>query len=497
MREHGHTNTATHGVASGPTVHAVHTVHAPIPNGPVLRGYQVRALDDCRGAIRAGKRRVLLVAPTGSGKTTIAAEIIRSAIARGSRVLFLAHRQELLDQCHGRLLEFGVASGIIRAADPRQDRDQAVQVASVQTMVRRLKQFPEDAFDLIIVDEAHHTRANTYAKILDHFSGARAVLGLTATPIRADGRGLAESYDVLVEAASMRELVQLGFLVPAKTYTTPTSLDLTGIHRRQGDYVLSELGQRMNRETLVGNIVTEWQRLASDRRTVVFATTVAHSQSIASRFADAGIPAEHLDGSMADAERDAILARVRSGDTQVVVNCQLLTEGWDMPEISCCVLARPTKSSGLYLQMSGRALRPAPGKADCIILDHGNCFREHGGISDRQWTLTADKPKTGGEAPEKSCPGCGLIIALGCLECPECGFVFARPSGSSREKAVQLVDASDPEFRRVRFFEIVHDVSRRRRADGEPYKITAALVMFHEQFGEWPAWSWQEEAGIR
>jgi DNA repair protein RadD len=492
-----HANTATHSVTFCPTVTAVTAVTADVKNGPALRGYQVRALDACRAVIRAGKRRVLLVAPTGSGKTTIAAECIRSAIARGSRTLFLAHRRELLDQCHDRLLEFGVESGIIRADDPRMDPDQAVQVASVQTMVRRLERFAGDSFDLIIVDEAHHTRANTYAKILDHFSGARATLGLTATPIRADGRGLVESYDVLVEAASMRELVALGFLVPVRMYTSPTSLDLTGVHRSQGDYVLSELGERMNRETLVGNIVGEWQRLAGDRRTAIFATTAAHSQSIARRFVEAGIIAEHLDGTMDDDDRDAVLDRVRSGATQVITNCALLSEGWDQPEISCCVLARPTKSLGLYLQMSGRALRPAPGKTDCIILDHGNCFREHGGVGDRKWTLTIDKPKSDGEAPEKSCPGCGLIIPAGCSACPECGYVFASPRWSGQEKAVQLVDASDPDYRRDRFFEIVQDVSRRRRADGEPYKITAALVMFREQFGEWPAWSWQREAGIR
>jgi superfamily II DNA or RNA helicase len=466
------------------------------PSGPPLRDYQVRALDACRAAIRAGKRRVLLVAPTGSGKTTIASETIRCAIARGSHVLFLAHRKELLSQCHGRLLEFGIESGIIRASDPRADPSQAVQVGSVQTLARRLERFAGDAFDLIVVDEAHHTRAETYAQILDHFRGARAVLGLTATPIRADGQGLAESYDALIEAASMRELVRLGFLVPVRMFTSP-NLDLTGIHRRQGDYVLSELGERMNHEVLVGNIVTEWQRLAGDRRTVIFATTVAHSESIASRFADAGIRAEHLDGGMPEQERDGVLERVRSGQTQVVVNCQILTEGWDMPEIACCVLARPTKSLGLYLQMSGRALRPAPGKRDCLILDHANCFREHGGVSDRRWALTADKPKPAGEAPEKICPGCGLIIAIGRRECRECGFVFAAPPWSSQEKAVQLVEASDPDYRRERFFEIVEDVLQRRRRDGEPYKLTAALALFHQQFGEWPAWSWQREAGIR
>jgi superfamily II DNA or RNA helicase len=466
---------------------------------PALRPYQLRALDACRALIRAGQRRVLLVAPTGSGKTTIAAESIRSAIARGSRTLFLAHRAELLDQCHDRLLEFGVPSSIIRAADPRLDPSQPVQVASVQTMARRLERFASDDFALIVVDEAHHTRAATYARILEHFSGARAVLGLTATPIRADGAGLAESYEALVEAASMRALIELGFLVPIRMYTSPSpNVDLTGIHRRQGDYVLSELGERMNREILVGNIVTEWQRLASDRRTVIFATTVAHSQSIAGRFAAAGIRAEHLDGGMDEPSRNGVLDRVRSGATQVVVNCQILTEGWDMPEIACCVLARPTKSLGLYLQMAGRALRPAPGKSDCVILDHANCFREHGGVGDRQWILAADKPKSGGGAPEKICPGCGLIVPLGCRECPECGSLFARPRWSSEERAVQLVDASDPDYRRERFFALVEDVSlRRRRRDGEPYKLTAALALFYKQFGEWPAWSWQREAGIR
>jgi superfamily II DNA or RNA helicase len=224
---------------------------------------------------------------------------------------------------------------------------------------------------------------------------------------------------------------------------------------------------------------------------------VAHSQSITSRFVAAGIAAEHLDGGMDDQERDGVLRRIRSNETQVISNCQLLSEGWDEPAVDCVVLARPTKSLGLYLQMSGRALRPAPGKTSCIILDHAGCFREHGAVGDRRWSLTADQTKAAGGAPEKSCPGCGLIVPLGCRACPECGFVFTGPRWSSQERAVQLVDASDSDYRRTRFFEIVDDVSQRRRRDGEPYRRTAALVLFRKQFGEWPAWSWQQEAGIR
>jgi superfamily II DNA or RNA helicase len=362
--------------------------------------------------------------------------------------------------------------------------------------VRRLDRFAGDAFDLLIIDEAHHVRAATYERILGHFHDVRGVLGLTATPIRADGRGLAESFDALVEAATMRQLVEQKFLVPVRMFTSP-SLDLSGIHRRQGDYVLNELAARMNQSILVGNIITEWQRLASDRRTVVFAVSIEHSRSITGRFVEASIRAEHLDGGMPEDERDAVLRRVRSGETRVVVNCAILSEGWDQPEISCVVLARPTKSLGLYLQMSGRALRPAPGKSDCIVLDHAGCFQEHGGIGDRKWTLTDDKPSSSGEAPpEKICPECGLVLAAGVRTC-ECGFVFAAPAWSSREQAVQLVETCDPDYRRERFFEIVEDVSLRRRRDGAPYKKTAALAMFREQFGEWPAWSWQREAGIR
>jgi superfamily II DNA or RNA helicase len=260
-----------------------------------LRPYQCAALDEARGHIRQGRRRVLIAAPTGSGKTSVAAEMIRSAFGRGRESLFLAHRKELLDQCHERLAEFGVDSSIVREDDPRIDLAKPVQVASVQTMVRRLDRFAADAFDLVIVDECHHIRAATYEKILQHFSAAKAVIGLTATPCRRDGRGLAESFDGIVQTASLKQLIADGYLVPVRMFRGER-IDLSEVRIHKGDYALGELGERMNNSGLVGNIVTEWQRLAADRQTVVFATTVAHSQSIRDRFREAGIRAEHIDG---------------------------------------------------------------------------------------------------------------------------------------------------------------------------------------------------------
>jgi DNA repair protein RadD len=470
-----------------------------------LRPYQEAALTEARKHIRQGRRRVLIVAPTGSGKTSVAGAMIQSAFSRGKESLFLAHRKELLEQCHERLGEFGVDASIVRSTDQRIDLQKPVQVASVQTLARRLDRFATDAFDLVIVDEAHHGRAATYEKILAHFSGAKAIVGLTATPCRKDGRGLASSFDAIVETATIRGLIDQKFLVPIRMWSVP-EIDLAGVRTNQGDYALNELGDRMNTSSLVGNIVAEWKRLAHDRQTVIFATTVEHSQSIRDRFLEAGIRAEHVDGKIPDYEREAILRRVRSGETQVVTNCQILTEGWDEPGISACVLARPTKSLSLYLQMAGRILRPAPGKADALILDHANNLVTHGVVDcNRKWKLTNDKRviASRGDAPQKVCPQCGAVQPAATRECPECGCAFERErfdterDGQLAEvKANGSIQKSRGQQRKA-FLELVSQVRTARRQNGQPYKLTAAAVKYHEKFGEWPPWKWQREAGIQ
>jgi superfamily II DNA or RNA helicase len=408
---------------------------------PQLRLYQ---LDLIERLDATPEQRELLVAPTGSGKTVIAAEIIRRAIARGERVLFLAHRRELIAQAHAKLYVLGIDAGIIQAGfEPRPE--QTVQVASIQTLWARAyrgsRMEPPPA-NLVVVDEAHHVRAKTYQGILDSYPEA-VIIGLTATPCRGDGRGLGNVFDALTECPSIQELIDFGFLVPTKVYA-PSTPDLTGVRVERGDYMERQLAERMDQAKLIGDIVEHWHRLAESGKTVVFATGVAHSVHIRDEFLRSGVLAEHIDGTTPTEERDAILARLSRGETEVVTNCMVLTEGWDQPDVSCIVLARPTKHMGLYRQMIGRVLRPAPGKEYALVLDHAGAVFQHGFVEEPVlWTLDQDRraenpvqaARSKQEAPGlTTCPECSAIRTSG-QPCPACGW---RPQ--PKRQAIDVID---------------------------------------------------------
>ncbi len=390
--------------------------------GVCLRPYQLEAIARVRIRIRGGARRVLIVLPTGGGKTLIASHIIASAVERGSRVLFLAHRRELVNQAYRKLLDQGLSEeqvGVLMASDPRRRPAAPVQVASVDTIRNRAK----PPADVVFVDEAHRATAKSYRDVAGEYPNA-IHLGLTATPYRADGKGLKDAYDDLVVVASPRELIDQGYLVEPRVFTVPASAmpDLSGVRVRGGDYDEAALASAVDRSALVGNIVEHWQKHAQGLRTVVFAVSVAHSRHIVERFVEAGVPAEHLDGATPTVDRDAILARLEAGTTQVVGSCGVLSEGWDQPSVKCAVLARPTKSTGLYLQQAGRILRPWNG-VRAIILDHGGCALEHGLPQDpREFCLDPPrKPKRQTGPLSKTCPQCQAVLPLATRVCPECG----------------------------------------------------------------------------
>jgi len=348
---------------------------------PKLRPYQADVIEKLRAAVAAGQRRSMLVAPTGSGKTIMAGSIVASGLCRRSCVLWLAHRRELVQQAQGKLFELGVDAGIIQAGF-KPCPELPVQIASIPTLharaVRTRKIDPPPA-DLVIVDEAHHVRARSWKAILALYPDV-PIIGLTATPCRGDGRGLGNVFDVMVECPPVQTLIDLGFLVSTKVYA-PSRPDLAGVRVERGDYVEKQLAQVMDRGELVGDIVTHWLRLAERRKTVIFATSVAHSVHLRDEFRRASVLAEHIDGSTSLEERDGILRRLSRGEIEVVTNCMVLTEGWDQPDVSCIVLARPTRHMGLYRQMVGRVLRPAPGKDHALVLDHaGNVF-QHGFVA--------------------------------------------------------------------------------------------------------------------
>jgi superfamily II DNA or RNA helicase len=419
---------------------------ADAPRAIHLRPYQVGAVAGIEARIAAGVRRLVLVLPTGGGKTTIAGSLILRAVARGQRVLFLAHRRELIVQAYLRLLDMGLSVeqvGIVMASDARRRPGAAVQVASIDTLRRRARPLA----DLVFVDECHRALATSYREIAADYPDA-IHLGLTATPYRADGKGLGDAYDELIVVATPRQLIGEGYLVEPRVFTVPPSQrpNLAGIRVARGDYAARELDEAMNRQALVGNIVEHWQRHAGGVRTVVFAVSIAHSRHITERFREAGIPAEHLDGATATQERDAILARLDRGETQVVSNCGVLCEGWDQPSVKCAVLARPTKSTGLYLQQAGRILRPWQETA-AIILDHAGCAHEHGlPQDDRDFSLEGTKRRRAAKdptAPVRECPGCFLVSSLATRVCPGCGEVLVASREPPEEVAGDLVPAED------------------------------------------------------
>jgi DNA repair protein RadD len=403
---------------------------------PRLRPYQTDVVAEIEKAIAAGQRRLLLVAPTGSGKTVVFCEIIKRYVEQHKTALVLAHRREIISQTSHKLRANGISHGIIQAGiDPRPMA--SVQVASVQTLWLRAMRSQAMALppaDLLIVDECHHATAMTWRKIIENYPDA-VLIGCTATPCRGDGRGLGSIFEMMIQCPQVATLIEQGHLVRSRVYA-PVDPDLKGVRTAAGDYVESQLAERMDRAKLIGDIVTHWHKFGERRKTVAFAVNVAHSIHLRDEFVRSGVRADHIDGSTPKEERDAALARLASGETEVIVNCMVLTEGFDCPDIGCIILARPTKKMGLYRQMIGRGLRPANGKTDVVILDHSGAVFRHGLPEDFvEWKLDPDhravapahQARLECKVPGlRECSQCGTL-RLGGKPCPNCGSLPKRP----------------------------------------------------------------------
>jgi len=464
-----------------------------------LRPYQHDVIAEFHSVIAAGHKRIILVAPTGSGKTVIGADIIGSFIRTAKSVLVLAHRREIITQTASKLFNVGIPHGIIQAGFRTRPLE-SVQVASIQTLWVRTQNGAMELppADLLWIDEAHHCPANTYRKIINCYPNA-ILLGTTATPCRGDGRGLGAIFEIIIECPQVAELIKQKYLVPTRVYA-PIDPDLRGVHTRQGDYIESELAERMDQPRLVGDIVEHWHKFGECRKTVAFACSVAHSLHIKDEFIKSGVRAEHIDGATPKAERDATLTMLERGEIELVSNCMVLTEGWDMPEASCCILARPTKKMGLYRQMVGRVLRPADGKRDAIVLDHSGAVFRHGFVDDEvEWTLDPDKRavspthKKRGERGSRlhECRNCGVVCIAG-EPCWHCGYL---PQRSPR--AVDIIDGELGIVGRDRHAHgQVYDPAERARWHGmliwlgeeRGYKPGWAAHKYKEKFGVFPAW---------
>ncbi len=404
-----------------------------------LRPYQLEAENQARDAMARGLKRVALYLPTGGGKTLTATSIIQKATTKGRKVVFLANRKQLVLQTSAVLAHYGIEHGILQAENTTRLHAPVV-VASIDTA--HVRGLPNDV-GLLIIDECHGVAGSEkYKKLLATYNNV-PVLGLTATPFSA---GLGKHYETLggplfqnlVIGATITELIENKHLVDCDIYA-PSEPDLKGVKSSKGmdgllDYNQTELEKATDTPALIGDIVDHWLKLASGKKTVVFATSIAHSKHIVESFQAAGVIAEHIDYHHDDDERAVILGRFARGDTMVLSNVGLLAEGWDCPSTEVMILARPTRSLIRFIQMVGRVLRPAEGKTRALLLDHsGSTARLGHPCDDLPLELDDGKPKASSsmkkehaEPLPKPCTSCHFMKPATIHVCPKCGFAPER-----------------------------------------------------------------------
>lgn len=398
--------------------------------------HQDIAVEDLYSVASKGHRKILLVGPTGSGKTNIYAKLIDRAWMKHSYVLLLAPRRELIYQASERIEH--IPHGIIMSGEDM-FHAATVNIASFDTLfsraVRKRKIMMPRA-DLLIVDEAHLSLARTRQHLIRYYPEA-LLIGGTATPCQGNGKGLGKYYDSMVIAGTTAEMIAKGILVQP-IYYAPTIPDLKKITKfdKDGDYDEDQLAELMDQPKLVGDVLTNWRRIASDRKTVIYAVNRAHGRHICQRFVSDGIRAEYLDGDTPNGERKRILARISTGETQVLVNVYVATYGLDIPSLSCASLVRPTKSLRMYIQMGGRIIRSDEGKHDAILIDHAGAIEEHGYLEDDvPWNLDSKssvhqskrrQAEERGQSREIICSQCGNSFR-GRRKCPVCDYEIIPP----------------------------------------------------------------------
>ena len=445
-----------------------------------LRPYQNQLANDIRAAFGSGANRPLAVSPTGSGKTVLFSYITSQVLKRGSRVIIVAHRREILDQISATLKRVGVPHGFIQAG--KSASTQPAMVASIQTLARRLDTVP--APDLVIIDEAHHSVSKSYVQMFAAWPNAKFI-GVTATPERLDGKGLGAMFDRMVMGPSVQWLIDNGFLAQPVYYAPREVVDLSQVHTVAGDFDRSEAEEIVDTPRITGDAVTHYVRFCNRQRAVAFCISVAHAQHVADTFNSCGIPSASIDGTLDPEVRKQRVEDLTAGKILVLTSCELISEGFDLPAVNAAILLRPTYSLSLHLQQLGRALRPYPGKANAIILDHvGNCLRHGLAEQERDWDLSGREKrlKKSSLVETKQCSKCFAIFAG--TVCPQCG--------SQREIAVREIEEVDGELQRLS----IEDISKKREERREEGKCKTlddfrALAKLRGYKLGWAFFRWQ------
>jgi superfamily II DNA or RNA helicase len=360
-----------------------------------LRDYQLEGISNVEFSFKKNKR-VMLCMPTGTGKTVTFSSFCKRRVEEYAHVLICVHRNELVEQIQYKLRDFGMNPGLITAGAKKQYHKQ-VQVASIQTLARR----NAPSADYIIIDECHHARAETYQRLWDIYSESK-ILGVTATPVRSNGDGFDDLFEDLIKVYNLKWFIEKGFLVKPKTIL-PSWPDFSHVPTNSdGDFDSDALNKYIMSsgkfEQEIDEMIKEYKRYAPGLKTVVFARSIEHSKAVVEGYKEAGFPAAHIDANTDSTERKRLLRHFKEGKVLVLSNVDIISEGFDCPNIECVQMLRPTKSLSLYMQMIGRVLRPTPGKSEGLILDHVGNWHIHSLMpgQDVNWSL-AFKPKKRGE----------------------------------------------------------------------------------------------------
>lgn len=458
-----------------------------------LRDYQIRCLQLIRECVLRGIKRMILQLATGGGKTVIAVALILLARQQGKRILFVAHRVELIDQAVAKLIQWGVQEseiGVIRGGDPRLRPGAPIQVASVQSM----RDLPPA--DVVIIDEAHRSAATSYDKIFEAYTEA-LFFGLTATPERLDGRPL-DMFQEIIVVTQPHELAIQGHIAAPIIYGVRDDElpDLSGVKVSGGDYNQKQLAEAVKARKLIGSIPDHWMARAEGRLTVVFCVDIEHSKQVCASFRERNIPFEHADGKTPEKQRRALITKLRNREILGVCQVDLWIEGVDIPEVKCGVLARPTQSLTIFLQSIGRCLRPYNNEVP-LILDHAGNTLMHGmPLEPRKYSLTGRMKRLKGTQISHSCPLCYRGLPVDVPMCPDCrvpipGAPTEEEGSGGKQRVVRTEDGTlvelpqDEASIRLMFWNRTV-----RKAKEMGFELGWCKAQFKERFDGWPPPAW-------